>query len=132
VLTLAAGSSTQEALPFTGLDDSTGTTFLCDDRDSWVAFQLAGTEVSVAVRGKMDAMSGEKKRLKWVMAGSSRDLSYTENGYQYVIRSGDKEYVAPKDALGGDKPQAGLRHQTAGLRAGRELGCRGRTESMRD
>jgi len=46
---------------------------------------MAGTEVSAAVSGKMDAMSGEeKKTLKWVMAGASRDMSYMENGYQYV------------------------------------------------
>ncbi len=43
----------------------------------------------------MDAMSGEeKKTLKWVAAGASRDMSYMENGYQYVIvRWGDKEYM---------------------------------------
>jgi hypothetical protein len=50
----------------------------------------------------MDAMSGEKKRLKWVMAGSSRDMSYTENGYQYVIRSGAKEYTLLQKTRSGE------------------------------
>ena len=64
---------------------------------------MAGTEVSAAVSGKMDAMSGEeKKTLKWNMAGSSRDMSYIENGYQYVIRSGDKEYTLLQKTRSGE------------------------------
>ena len=64
---------------------------------------MAGTEVSAAVSGKMHAMSGkEKKTLKWVMAGSSRDMSYMENGYQYVIRSGDKEYTLLQKTRSGE------------------------------
>ncbi len=62
-----------------------------------------GTEVSAAVSGKMDAMSGEeKKTLKWVMAGAGRDMSYMENGYQYVIRSGDKEYTLLQKTRSGE------------------------------
>ena len=64
---------------------------------------MAGTEVSATVSGKMDAMSDEeKKTLKWVMAGSSRDMSYMENGYQYVIRSGDKEYTLLQKTRSGE------------------------------
>lgn len=51
----------------------------------------------------MDAMGGEeKKTLKWNMAGSSRDMSYIENGYQYVIRSGDKEYTLLQKTRSGE------------------------------
>ena len=58
----------------------------------WAA--ILGVPDGAAVSGKMDAMSGEeKKTLKWNMAGSGRDMSYIENGYQYVIRSGDKDYT---------------------------------------
>lgn len=64
---------------------------------------MAGTEVSAAVSGKMDAVSGEeKKTLKWVTAGASRDMSYMENGYQYVIGSGDKEYTLLQKTRSGE------------------------------
>lgn len=67
----------------------------------WAA--ILGVPDGAAVSGKMDAMSGEeKKTLKWVMAGAGRDTSYMENGYQYVIRSGDKEYTLLQKTRSGE------------------------------
>jgi hypothetical protein len=66
----------------------------------WAA--ILGVPDGAAVSGKMDAMSGEeKKSLKWVMAGAGRDLSYMENGYQYVIRC-DKEYTLLQKTRSGE------------------------------
>lgn len=67
----------------------------------WAA--ILGVPDGAAVSGKMDAMSGEEKKiLKWVMAAAGRDTSYMENGYQYVIRSGDKEYTLLQKTRSGE------------------------------
>ena len=40
--------------------------------------------------------------LKWVTAGASRDMSYMENDYQYVVRSDGKEFTLLQKTRGGE------------------------------
>jgi hypothetical protein len=54
--------------------------------------------------------------LKWVPAGSSRDMSYMADGYQYVIRTDQKDFtLVQKTGVGRDEPASGLRHQTGSV-----------------
>jgi hypothetical protein len=40
--------------------------------------------------------------LKWSPAGAGRDMSYVQDGYQYIIRTERLEYTVVQKSRGGD------------------------------